>query len=63
MRNIKIAASWHGTKCDPANNKYISKMLAIPMMYFEKDLIEVRIMFEKDNWKNSVRTYELLVPR
>jgi sulfatase maturation enzyme AslB (radical SAM superfamily) len=62
-RNVKIAASWHGTKSDPANSKYISKMLALPMKYFERDLIEVRIMFERDNWNNSVKAYELLLPR
>ena len=50
---VKIAATWHGKANDKANLEYAKKMLHVPMKYFENDQVEIRIMFENDNWDNA----------
>lgn len=59
---IKIAASWHRAPNDPKNWDYVEKMKKIPMKYFLKDQIEVRIMMENDNWENSRKVFYELYP-
>ena len=61
-RGMCIAASWHSSPSDKANIDYYKKMVSIPMQYFENGQIEIRIMFELDNWQNSVKMYKLFYP-
>lgn len=61
-KNIKLAATWHGKKKDKANLSYFSKMLKVPKQFFENNQIEIRIMFENDNWENSDRMFNYVYP-
>lgn len=58
--NVKIAASWHGKKNDKQNLDYVKKITSIPYEFYEKNMIEVRIMFEYENWKSSDMIFNLL---
>lgn len=59
---MKIAATWHGKCNDKANLDYCKKMLRVPMKFFENDQIEVRIMFENDNWENAEEVFKQMYP-
>ena len=57
---VKLAASWHSKKNDRQNLDYVKTIMEIPYEYFEKNMIEVRIMFEYENWDNSDMVFNLL---
>ena len=57
---MKLAASWHGRKNDRQNLDYVKKIMSFPMKFYEKNMIEVRIMYEFDNWNSSETVYNLL---
>ena len=57
---VKLAASWHGKKNDKQNLDYVKKIMSFPDEYYEKNMIEVRIMYEYDNWNSSETVYNLL---
>ena len=61
-KGMCIAASWHSSPFDKSNIDYYKKMVSIPMHYFKSSQIEIRIMFEFDNWQNSVKMYKLFYP-
>ena len=58
--DVKIAASWHSNQKDKNNLDYVKKIMEIPYEYYEKNMIEVRIMFEYENWSSSDMVYNLL---
>ena len=37
-------------------------MLKIPLKFFENDQIEVRIMFENDNWDSAEEVFKQMYP-
>lgn len=57
---VKLAASWHGRKNDRQNLDYVRKIMSFPMRFYERNMIEVRIMYEFDNWDSSETVYNLL---
>lgn len=59
---VKIAATWHGKANDKANLEYAKKMLRVPMKYFQNDQVEIRIMFENDNWDNAEVIFKQMYP-
>ena len=59
---MKIAATWHGKINDKQNLDYCKKMLRVPLKFFENDQIEVRIMFENDNWDNAEEVFRQMCP-
>ena len=59
---MKIAATWHGKQNDKQNLDYCKKMLRIPLKFFENDQVEVRIMFENDNWDNAEEVFRQMCP-
>lgn len=60
---VCIAASWHSRADDKRNWDYVEKMKKIPMKYFTRNQIEVRIMMENDNWDNSKAVFYALYPQ
>ena len=57
---VKLSASWHGSS-DKVNLNFAKMLVKIPQRYFDTNQIEIRIMFEHDNWDNSIRMFKLLL--
>ena len=56
-----ITATWHSTNDDPINKKYIDKALRISRKFVDAGQLELRIMFEADNFNNSKLVLNKLV--
>ena len=58
--NAIIIASWHGG-IDKKNTDFCEKIKMLPKKYFDNNQVDIRIMFENDNWENSVQAFKQLV--
>ena len=56
-----ITATWHSLKNDKRNEGYIDKALSISRKFIDSNQLELRIMFEPDNFDNSRYALERLV--
>lgn len=63
-QGMKIAMSWHGLPDDPKNLNFIRKALALPKKYLEcKQVVELDLMAEQDNFENFELAYNFLHPK
>lgn len=61
---VRIIPTWHSLPHDPANSKFLEKIMSVPDKYF--DFVAdgkhwhnffIRIMFEKDHFEEAKRVY------
>ena len=56
---VIFTATWHGTKNDQMNNDFIDKILNVDKKFICNKQLEIRIMFEHDNFQNAKHAFNI----